>query len=44
MLFDLIWNVIGPLAAKRYKRVRKALWVVLFFYLGCVIYRVWWLN
>lgn len=41
MLFDLIWNFIGPLAAKRYRGVRKALWIVLLGYLGWVLFRIW---
>jgi hypothetical protein len=29
MLADLIVNIVGPVAAKRYGFVRKALWIVL---------------
>lgn len=39
MLADLILNILGPIGAKRYGVVRKALWVVLgvffvFFFYG----------
>jgi len=38
MLADLILNVLGPVAAKRYAVVRKALWVVLAVFILLFIY------
>jgi hypothetical protein len=38
MLFDLLWNIVGPLAAKRYALVRKLLWVLLAVYLTWITY------
>lgn len=41
MLFDLIWNIVGPLLAQRYERVRQVLGIVLLLYLGWFIFRIW---
>ena len=38
MLADLILNILGPVAAKRYGVVRKALWVVLAVFLLLFVY------
>jgi len=38
MLFDLMLNIFGPVAAKRFAAIRKALWVVLAVFLAFFIY------
>jgi hypothetical protein len=40
MLADIILNILGPISAKRYAVVRKALWVVLAVFLAFFIYGV----
>jgi hypothetical protein len=39
MLIDLILNILGPVAAKRYPLVRKGLWAMLACFLLVAIYR-----
>jgi hypothetical protein len=40
MLADVILSILGPIAAKRYAAVSKALWVVLAVFLALLIYGV----
>jgi len=40
MLADLILNILGPISAKRYPVLRKALWLIVAVFLILLIYGV----